>query len=135
MREVKFGLFSVTGDYAEALRTGNGRIDNLITGQLWHVSRSARFIQGALPGDGIMLKLSRMLIIASGMVFVLLFAAVPSHAVVLSGVVTDQTDHPLSGVWVTAKNLDRKMAVSVLTDPRGRYRIQSLFPRTYRLRV
>jgi len=76
-----------------------------------------------------------MLIIASGMVFVLLFAAVPSHAVVLSGVVTDQTDHPLSGVWVTAKNLDRKMAVSVLTDPRGRYRIQSLFPRTYRLRV
>jgi len=76
-----------------------------------------------------------MLIVASGMVFVLLFAAVPSHAVVLSGVVTDQTDHPLSGVWVTAKNLDRKMAVSVLTDPRGRYRIQSLFPGTYRLRV
>ncbi len=94
MREVKFGLFSVTGDYAdggaESLRklghgrpisrpqfrsnravcasflvnlplgTGNGRIDNLITGQLWHVSRSARFIQGALPGDGIVLKLSRM---------------------------------------------------------------------------
>lgn len=82
-----------------------------------------------------MLKPSRMLIVASSMVLALLFTVVPSHAVVLSGVVTDQTAHPVPGVWVSAKNLDRKMAVSVLTDPHGKYRIRSLFPGTYRVRA
>jgi virginiamycin B lyase len=81
------------------------------------------------------LKPYRMLIVASGVMLALLFTVVPSYAVVLSGVVTDQTSHPVPGVWISAKNLDRKMAVSVLTDSHGRYRIEDLFPGTYRVRA
>ncbi len=59
-------------------------------------------------------------------------AALPST---LTGIVRDPSGKPEAEVFVTAHNAARKMAVSVLTDAAGRYRIDDLFPGQYDLRA
>lgn len=69
--------------------------------------------------------------------FSLLILAGPgaAGAATLGGKVTDGNGRALSGVYVSAKDLVRKMAVSVLSDAHGRYEIAGLFPSRYRVRV
>ena len=54
---------------------------------------------------------------------------------ILTGVVHDPAGTPTANVFVTAQDGARKMAVSVLTDAAGRYRIDDLFPGQYDLRA
>ena len=53
----------------------------------------------------------------------------------LTGSVHDPDGKPKSNVFVTAQDAARKMAVSVLTDATGHYRIDELFPGQYELRA
>ena len=59
-------------------------------------------------------------------------AAFPST---LTGIVHNPAGTPTANVFVTAQDGARKMAVSVLTDAAGRYRIDDLFPGQYDLRT
>jgi len=52
-----------------------------------------------------------------------------------TGRVVDQSGNPIAYAWVTAKNLDRKIATSVLTDERGAYRVPDLFAGKYAFSV
>jgi virginiamycin B lyase len=53
----------------------------------------------------------------------------------LTGVVRDPNGKPGTNVFVTASNDDRKMAQTVLTDARGHYRLDDLFPGKYDVRA
>jgi virginiamycin B lyase len=55
--------------------------------------------------------------------------------IALTGTVDDPAGKPIANVFVTAEDGARKMAVSVLTDATGRYRIDDLFPGHYELRA
>jgi virginiamycin B lyase len=55
--------------------------------------------------------------------------------IALTGVVGDPAGKPTANVFVTAEDRARKMAVSVLTDAAGHYRIDGLFPGRYQLRA
>jgi virginiamycin B lyase len=62
-------------------------------------------------------------------------ASAVAQATDLTGTVRDPSGKPTANVFVTAHNDARRMAVSVLTDARGRYRINDLFPGTYAVRA
>jgi streptogramin lyase len=51
----------------------------------------------------------------------------------LGGVVQDAGDMPVAGVFVTARQPGRRMAVTVVSDRAGRYTIPGLFPDSYTL--
>jgi hypothetical protein len=53
----------------------------------------------------------------------------------LTGRVVDESSKAIAFAWVTAKNLDMKVATSVLTDEGGAYRLPDLFAGKYRLSV
>jgi len=75
-----------------------------------------------------------VLLLLAGMF--LTMAAVPSaFASVLSGMVRGPDGAPMANAFVTASDESRKMAVTVLTDAGGRYRIGDLFPAKYVLRA
>ncbi|MCK9284024.1 MAG: carboxypeptidase regulatory-like domain-containing protein [Rhodocyclaceae bacterium] len=61
--------------------------------------------------------------------------AATASASVLSGIVHDPSGKPKANVFVTAQNGARKLAVTVLSDGAGRYRIDDLFPGQYELRA
>lgn len=56
-----------------------------------------------------------------------LMLAPAARAADLQGVVADEQRKPIAHAWVTAKNLERKVATSVLTDEHGAYRVPGLF--------
>lgn len=58
-----------------------------------------------------------------------------AFAIALTGVVSDPAGKPTANAFVTADDGVRKMAVSVLTDSTGHYRIDNLFPGRYDLRA
>lgn len=53
----------------------------------------------------------------------------------LTGIVHEPDGTPKSNVFVTAQDDAQKMAVSVLTNATGHYRIDELFPGQYELRA
>jgi virginiamycin B lyase len=62
-------------------------------------------------------------------------ASTVASASVLTGTVRDPAGKPTANVFVTAQNDARKMAVSVLTDPKGHYTIDDLAPGIYQVRA
>lgn len=76
----------------------------------------------------------RVSFLASILLAAVVFAR-PVEAATLTGVVTDEQQRPVAGAFVTAKNADRKMAVSVVTDAQGRYEIPGLFGGRYVVRA
>ena len=53
----------------------------------------------------------------------------------LQGVVKDSGGEPVAGVFVTAREPGRGMAVTVVSDGAGHYTIHGLFPDSYTLRA
>lgn len=62
-------------------------------------------------------------------------AAGDANAATLSGVVRDGAGAPVPGVFVSAKQPDRRMTVTVVSDRQGRYRLRGLFPEAHTLRA
>jgi streptogramin lyase len=58
-----------------------------------------------------------------------------TYAVNISGVVKDSSGNPLPGVMVTADNIERKIAKTVITDEAGSYVVPDLFPGKYVIRA
>ncbi len=73
--------------------------------------------------------------VVAGILFTIAATSVGARATTLTGAVTDEHRRPIPGVFVTAKDLKKKMAVSVVTDAKGRYQIRGLFPGRYRLKA
>jgi virginiamycin B lyase len=81
-----------------------------------------------------------MFVKGSGMfrIYVVLTTVLAADAAVastLAGVVRNPAGKPEANAFVTADNGDRKMAVSVLTDAAGRYKIGDLFAGKYAVRA
>jgi virginiamycin B lyase len=53
----------------------------------------------------------------------------------LTGLVNGPSGKPIANAFVTAQDVSRKMSVSVLTDSRGHYQIDDLFPAKYAVRA
>jgi streptogramin lyase len=81
------------------------------------------------------MKSTLRLVTAAGALLGVILSALAAHATTLGGVVTDENKHPLANVFVTARNVEKKMSVSVLTDGKGKYQIRGLFPDRYMLRA
>lgn len=61
-------------------------------------------------------------------------AIITADAATISGTVTDGTGSAAGSTFVTARNKERRMAVTVLTDSRGIFVIDDLAPGTYEIR-
>ncbi|MGD0074489.1 MAG: carboxypeptidase regulatory-like domain-containing protein [Candidatus Binataceae bacterium] len=79
--------------------------------------------------------MKRRFFLLAGLVFCIASISVQAQATTLVGTVTDEHHSPIPGVFVTAKDVAKKMATTVLTDTKGRYQIRGLSPDRYRLEV
>ena len=70
---------------------------------------------------------------AATVVSTLLMGSTCADATTLAGAVTDDHQRPVAGAFITARSPDRKMAVTVLSDAKGRYRLRDMFPGGYQL--
>src|ERR1700680_5067752 len=72
---------------------------------------------------------------ALGLVILCAAFAYGSADATISGVVKDPAGAPFRGAFVHAQNVQSKITVNVMSDNRGRYRIQNLPPGEYQIRV
>src|ERR1700693_756328 len=71
----------------------------------------------------------------AGILAIVVATASPAQAATVAGTVSGPDSAPFRGAFVQARNAKTKITVSGLSDPQGRYRIETLPAGDYRLQV